>query len=166
MHYVAPCFFAFLSIPWIIVEFPKLRDTSSFHFDYLIFGTIFFVCIRFESRGVFACWEDFSVHHERGQSCEGLVVDCALKAKEAEKKATQVDDESGKLLEEKSAENQQERIKNNMVNHISSRVHEARVLRDFHGFFLFDGIRKRKLCGCSQVERRLGFCGIYGKWTE
>lgn len=39
LYYVAPCCFVFLSVPWIIVEFPLLRDTSSFHFDYLIFGT-------------------------------------------------------------------------------------------------------------------------------
>jgi hypothetical protein len=39
LYYVAPCCFVFLSIPWIIVEFPVLKETSSFHFDYLIFGT-------------------------------------------------------------------------------------------------------------------------------
>ncbi len=39
LYYVAPCCFVFLSVPWIIVEFPVLRDTSSFHFDCLIFGT-------------------------------------------------------------------------------------------------------------------------------
>ncbi|KAI3701491.1 hypothetical protein L6452_26606 [Arctium lappa] len=39
LYYVAPCCLAFLSVPWFIVEFPKLRDGSSFHFDYLIFGT-------------------------------------------------------------------------------------------------------------------------------
>lgn len=39
LYYVAPCCFVFLSVPWFIVEFPLLRDTSSFHFDYLIFGT-------------------------------------------------------------------------------------------------------------------------------
>jgi len=39
LYYVAPCCLVFLSIPWIFVEFPVLRDTSSFHFDFLIFGT-------------------------------------------------------------------------------------------------------------------------------
>ncbi|KAL0648165.1 hypothetical protein Bca4012_046456 [Brassica carinata] len=39
LYYVAPCCLAFLFIPWIYVEFPVLRDTSSFHFDYAIFGT-------------------------------------------------------------------------------------------------------------------------------
>ncbi|PRQ46390.1 putative sugar phosphate transporter domain-containing protein [Rosa chinensis] len=38
LYYVAPCCFAFLCIPWIIVEFPVLKETSSFHFDFVIFG--------------------------------------------------------------------------------------------------------------------------------
>ncbi|KAG7567918.1 hypothetical protein ISN45_Aa04g007490 [Arabidopsis thaliana x Arabidopsis arenosa] len=37
-YYVAPCFLAFLFIPWIYFEFLVFRDTSSFHFDYAIFG--------------------------------------------------------------------------------------------------------------------------------
>ncbi|KAL0733992.1 hypothetical protein Bca4012_010202 [Brassica carinata] len=39
LYYVAPCCFVFLSVPWIFVEFPVLRETSSFHFDFVIFGT-------------------------------------------------------------------------------------------------------------------------------
>ncbi|CAI8599655.1 unnamed protein product [Vicia faba] len=39
LYYVAPCCLVFLSVPWILVEFPVLRDTSSFHFDFVIFGT-------------------------------------------------------------------------------------------------------------------------------
>ncbi|KAK1259049.1 putative sugar phosphate/phosphate translocator [Acorus gramineus] len=39
LYYVAPCCFAFLFVPWMIVEFPVLKETSSFHFDYFIFGT-------------------------------------------------------------------------------------------------------------------------------
>ncbi|KAK1394754.1 hypothetical protein POM88_013810 [Heracleum sosnowskyi] len=39
LYYVSPCCFVFLSVPWLIVEFPVLRETSSFHFDYWIFGT-------------------------------------------------------------------------------------------------------------------------------
>ncbi|KAI3714802.1 hypothetical protein L6452_21762 [Arctium lappa] len=39
LYYVAPCCLVFLSVPWIIVEVPRLRDGSSFRFDYLIFGT-------------------------------------------------------------------------------------------------------------------------------
>ncbi|KAL6216979.1 PREDICTED: probable sugar phosphate/phosphate translocator At5g25400 [Fragaria vesca subsp. vesca] len=39
LYYVAPCCLAFLLVPWIYVEYPTLRDTSSFHLDYVIFGT-------------------------------------------------------------------------------------------------------------------------------
>ncbi|CAK9222104.1 unnamed protein product [Sphagnum jensenii] len=39
LYYVAPCCFAFLSIPWLLVEYPLLRGTSSFKLDYLVFGT-------------------------------------------------------------------------------------------------------------------------------
>ncbi|XP_015901813.2 probable sugar phosphate/phosphate translocator At5g25400 [Ziziphus jujuba] len=39
LYYVAPCCFVFLCVPWVLVEFPLLRDTSSFHFDFFIFGT-------------------------------------------------------------------------------------------------------------------------------
>ncbi|KAK1301512.1 putative sugar phosphate/phosphate translocator [Acorus calamus] len=39
LYYVAPCYLVFLFMPWMIVEFPLLKQTSSFHFDYFIFGT-------------------------------------------------------------------------------------------------------------------------------
>lgn len=39
LYYVAPCCLVFLFIPWIFVEYPLLKDTSSFHFDWVIFGT-------------------------------------------------------------------------------------------------------------------------------
>ncbi|KAG6411226.1 hypothetical protein SASPL_129304 [Salvia splendens] len=39
LYYVAPCCLAFLFIPWIFVEFPILKENSSFHFDYVIFGS-------------------------------------------------------------------------------------------------------------------------------
>ncbi|CAN4094288.1 unnamed protein product [Withania somnifera] len=39
LYYVAPCCLVFLFIPWIFVEYPLLKDTSSFHLDWLIFGT-------------------------------------------------------------------------------------------------------------------------------
>ncbi|KAJ0248194.1 sugar phosphate/phosphate translocator [Hirschfeldia incana] len=39
LYYVAPCCFVFLSVPWFFVELPVLRETSSFHFDFVIFGT-------------------------------------------------------------------------------------------------------------------------------
>ncbi|PSS17770.1 Sugar phosphate/phosphate translocator like [Actinidia chinensis var. chinensis] len=39
LYYVAPCCLAFLSVPWIFVEYPVLKETSSFYFDFVIFGT-------------------------------------------------------------------------------------------------------------------------------
>jgi drug/metabolite transporter (DMT)-like permease len=39
LYYVAPCCLVFLSVPWILVEYPILKETSSFHFDFVIFGT-------------------------------------------------------------------------------------------------------------------------------
>ncbi|KAL2471913.1 putative sugar phosphate/phosphate translocator [Abeliophyllum distichum] len=39
LYYVAPSCFVFLSIPWIFVEFPVLKQKSGFHFDFVIFGT-------------------------------------------------------------------------------------------------------------------------------
>ncbi|KAM3012972.1 hypothetical protein FF2_025893 [Malus domestica] len=39
LYYVAPCCFVFLCVPWVIVELPVLRESSSFHFDFVIFGT-------------------------------------------------------------------------------------------------------------------------------
>lgn len=39
LYYVAPCCFAFLCVPWLLVEFPSLRDNSSFHLDFFVFGT-------------------------------------------------------------------------------------------------------------------------------
>ncbi|KAL8497011.1 hypothetical protein ACS0TY_020627 [Phlomoides rotata] len=39
LYYVAPSCLAFLSIPWLIVEFPLLKQQGSFNFDFVIFGT-------------------------------------------------------------------------------------------------------------------------------
>ncbi|WZZ24129.1 hypothetical protein YC2023_007530 [Brassica napus] len=39
LYYVAPCCLGFLFFPWIFVELPVLRETSSFHFDFVVFGT-------------------------------------------------------------------------------------------------------------------------------
>ncbi|KAK9697816.1 hypothetical protein RND81_08G063100 [Saponaria officinalis] len=39
LYYVAPCCLVFLSIPWMIVEYPILMKSSSFEFDWFIFGT-------------------------------------------------------------------------------------------------------------------------------
>ncbi|XP_022852718.1 probable sugar phosphate/phosphate translocator At5g25400 [Olea europaea var. sylvestris] len=39
LYYVALCCLVFLFIPWVFAEFPFLKETSSFHFDFLIFRT-------------------------------------------------------------------------------------------------------------------------------
>ncbi|CAH9089474.1 unnamed protein product [Cuscuta epithymum] len=39
LYYVAPCCLVFLFVPWVFVEYPVLRENSSFHLDYVIFGT-------------------------------------------------------------------------------------------------------------------------------
>lgn len=39
LYYVAPCCLVFLSVPWFVVEYPLLMDSSSFHLDFFIFGT-------------------------------------------------------------------------------------------------------------------------------
>ncbi len=38
LYYVAPCCFVFLSIPWMVVEYPVLMATSSFKVDFFVFG--------------------------------------------------------------------------------------------------------------------------------
>eukprot|EP01018_Ginkgo_biloba_P010268 Gb_31949 [translate_table: standard] len=38
LYYVAPCCLAFLTLPWIVVEYPSLMQTSSFHLDYMVFS--------------------------------------------------------------------------------------------------------------------------------
>ncbi|KAI3524488.1 hypothetical protein L2E82_03184 [Cichorium intybus] len=135
LYYVAPCCLIFLSVPWIIVELPKLRDTSSFHFDYFIFGTnsicafalnlaVFLLvgktsALTMNVAGVVKDWLliafSWSVIKDTvtpinlfgyliafmGVAYYNHAKLQALKAKETEKKATQFDDESGKLLDEK-----------------------------------------------------------------
>ncbi|XP_031102218.1 probable sugar phosphate/phosphate translocator At4g32390 [Ipomoea triloba] len=39
LYYVAPSCLLFLSIPWLLVEFPVLRRSSGFRFDFTVFGT-------------------------------------------------------------------------------------------------------------------------------
>ncbi|GER53338.1 nucleotide-sugar transporter family protein [Striga asiatica] len=40
LYYVAPSCLAFLLVPWLLVEYPVLKQHfSGFHFDFLIFGT-------------------------------------------------------------------------------------------------------------------------------
>ncbi|KAE8676091.1 putative sugar phosphate/phosphate translocator [Hibiscus syriacus] len=39
LYYVAPCCLVFLLVPWIFVEYPILKQTSSFEFNFVVFGT-------------------------------------------------------------------------------------------------------------------------------
>lgn len=38
LYYVAPCCFLFLSLPWMIVEYPALQAASAFRPDFIVFG--------------------------------------------------------------------------------------------------------------------------------
>ncbi|KAM7509396.1 hypothetical protein LguiA_019849 [Lonicera macranthoides] len=138
LYYVAPCCFVFLSIPWIFVEYPVLKETSSFHFDYLVFGTnsacafalnlaVFLLvgktsALTMNVAGVVKDWLliafSWSVIKDTvtpinlfGYGLAFLGVAYynhaklqALKAKEAQKKASQSGEEDGKLLEEREGE--------------------------------------------------------------
>ncbi|KAF5456719.1 probable sugar phosphate/phosphate translocator At5g25400 [Juglans microcarpa x Juglans regia] len=135
LYYVAPCCFVFLSVPWIFVEYPLLKDSSSFHFDFFTFGTnslcafalnlaVFLLvgktsALTMNVAGVVKDWLliafSWSVIKDMvtpinlfGYFLAFLGVAYynhsklqALKAKEAQKKAAQVDEEAGRLLEER-----------------------------------------------------------------
>ena len=136
LYYVAPCCLVFLSIPWILVEYPVLRDSSSFHLDWFIFGTnslcafalnlaVFLLvgktsALTMNVAGVVKDWLliafSWSVIKDTvtpinlfGYGLAFLGVAYynhtklqALKAKEAQKKAAQGNEEEGRLLEELS----------------------------------------------------------------
>lgn len=139
LYYVAPCCLAFLLVPWIYVEYPTLRDSSSFHLDYLIFGTnslcafalnlaVFLLvgktsALTMNVAGVVKDWLliafSWSVIKDTvtpinlvGYGLAFLGVAYynhlklqALKAKEAQKKVAQADEEANnRLLEEKEDE--------------------------------------------------------------
>jgi drug/metabolite transporter (DMT)-like permease len=139
LYYVAPCCLAFLLVPWIYVEYPTLRDSSSFHLDYLIFGTNSFCAfalnlavfllvgktsaLTMNVAGVVKDWLliafSWSVIKDTvtpinlvGYGLAFLGVAYynhlklqALKAKEAQKKVAQADEEANnRLLEEKEDE--------------------------------------------------------------
>ncbi|GMH10836.1 hypothetical protein Nepgr_012677 [Nepenthes gracilis] len=139
LYYVAPCCLLSLTIPWLFVEFPVLREKSSFHFDFLVFGTnsvcafalnlaVFLLvgktsALTMNVAGVVKDWLliafSWSVIKDTvtpvnliGYILAFLGVAYynhsklqALKAKEAQKKAPEADDEeSGKLLEEREGE--------------------------------------------------------------
>ncbi|KAB1204606.1 hypothetical protein CJ030_MR8G012683 [Morella rubra] len=138
LYYVAPCCLVFLSVPWIFVEYPVLKASSSFHFDFVIFGTnslcafalnlaVFLLvgktsALTMNVAGVVKDWLliafSWSVIKDTvtpinlfGYFLAFLGVAYynhsklqALKAKEAQKKAAQADEESGRLLEEREGE--------------------------------------------------------------
>lgn len=138
LYYVAPCCLVFLTVPWIIVEYPLLKETSSFHLDFFIFGTNSFCAfalnlavfllvgktsaLTMNVAGVVKDWLliafSWSVIKDAVTSVNligyGLAFlgvcyynhskFVAMKAKEAEevqRKAGQVDEEAGRLLEER-----------------------------------------------------------------
>ncbi|AEE86051.1 putative sugar phosphate transporter domain, putative sugar phosphate/phosphate translocator [Arabidopsis thaliana] len=139
LYYVAPCCLVFLFFPWIFVELPILRETSSFHFDFVIFGTnsvcafalnlaVFLLvgktsALTMNVAGVVKDWLliafSWSVIKDTvtplnlfgyGLAFLGVAYynHCklqALKAKDAQKKVQQGDEEeAGKLLEERESE--------------------------------------------------------------
>ncbi|CAN0877600.1 Probable sugar phosphate/phosphate translocator At4g32390 [Linum grandiflorum] len=138
LYYVAPCCLVFLFVPWIFVEYPVLRETSSFHFDFVIFGTnslcafalnlaVFLLvgktsALTMNVAGVVKDWLliafSWSVIKDTvtpinlvGYGLAFLGVAYynhaklqALKAKEAQKKTQQADEEQGRLLEERESE--------------------------------------------------------------
>ncbi|ESQ46641.1 hypothetical protein EUTSA_v10000222mg [Eutrema salsugineum] len=138
LYYVAPCCMAFLSVPWMFVEFPILRDTSSFHFDFVVFGTnsvcafalnlaVFLLvgktsALTMNVAGVVKDWLliafSWSVIKDTVTPLNlfgyglaflgvGYYNHCklqALKAKDAQKKVQESDEEAGKLLVERESE--------------------------------------------------------------
>ncbi|PQM32740.1 putative sugar phosphate/phosphate translocator [Prunus yedoensis var. nudiflora] len=102
LYYVAPCCLAFLFVPWIFVEYPILRDSSSFHFDFLIFGTNS-LCAFALNLAFLACWEDLCFDHEWAAYYNHSKLQ-ALKAKEAQKKTALADEEANRLLEDREGE--------------------------------------------------------------
>ncbi|XP_002515530.2 probable sugar phosphate/phosphate translocator At4g32390 [Ricinus communis] len=139
LYYVAPCCLVFLFVPWIFVEYPVLKETSSFHFDFVVFGTnslcafalnlaVFLLvgktsALTMNVAGVVKDWLliafSWSVIKDTvtpinlfGYGLAFLGVAYynhaklqALKAKEAQKKSQQADEEeAGRLLEEREGE--------------------------------------------------------------
>ncbi|KAF3629486.1 putative sugar phosphate/phosphate translocator [Capsicum baccatum] len=137
LYYVAPSCLVFLSIPWIFVELPILRENSSFQFDFAIFGTnslcafalnlaVFLLvgktsALTMNVAGVVKDWLliafSWSVIKDTvtpvnliGYGLAFLGVAYynhqklqALKAKEAQKKVQQADEETGRLLTERES---------------------------------------------------------------
>nr|GMC67785.1 probable sugar phosphate/phosphate translocator At5g25400 [Ipomoea batatas]GME04427.1 probable sugar phosphate/phosphate translocator At5g25400 [Ipomoea batatas] len=140
LYYVVPCCLVFLIVPWVIVEYPVLKDNSNFHLDYVVFGTnslcgfalnlaVFLLvgktsALTMNVAGVVKDWLliafSWSVIKDTvtpinlfGYGLAFLGVAYynhsklqALKAKEAQKKPPQSDEEEvGRLLEEREGDN-------------------------------------------------------------
>ncbi|KAF9615722.1 hypothetical protein IFM89_026137 [Coptis chinensis] len=143
LYYVAPCCLVFLFVPWVLVEMPVLKETSSFHFDWVIFGMNSFCAfalnlavfllvgktsaLTMNVAGVVKDWlliafswsvikDTVTTLNLAGYGVAFLGV-CyynaaklkALKAKEAQKKPQQTDEETGRLLEERQGEERGEK---------------------------------------------------------
>ncbi|KAI3949655.1 hypothetical protein MKW92_006634 [Papaver armeniacum] len=124
LYYVAPCCLVFLFVPWVVVEFPVLRDTSSFHFDWAIFGTNSFCAfalnlavfllvgktsaLTMNVAGVVKDWLligfSWSVIRDTVTPINLVGYGLAFWAKEGQKKPPPEDEEAGKLLEERDGE--------------------------------------------------------------
>ncbi|XP_051113738.1 probable sugar phosphate/phosphate translocator At5g25400 [Andrographis paniculata] len=132
LYYVAPCCLVFLFFPWCYVEYPVLKESSSFQFDYVVFGSNSFCAfalnlavfllvgktsaLTMNVAGVVKDWLliafSWSVIKDSvtpinlfGYGVAFLGVAYynhaklqALKAKEAQKKPAESDEESGRLL--------------------------------------------------------------------
>ncbi|GAB2275512.1 hypothetical protein Dimus_010269 [Dionaea muscipula] len=138
LYYIAPCCLAFLTVPWLLVEFPILREKSSFRFDFLVFGTNSFCAfalnlavfllvgktsaLTMNVAGVVKDWlliafswsvikDTVTPVNLAGYILAFLGVAYynhaklqGLKAKEAQKKAGEVDEEAAKLVEEREGD--------------------------------------------------------------
>ncbi|KAK8515386.1 hypothetical protein V6N13_139638 [Hibiscus sabdariffa] len=138
LYYVAPCCLVFLLVPWIFVEYPVLKESSGFDFDFVIFGTNSFCAfalnlavfllvgktsaLTMNVAGVVKDWLliafSWSVIKDTvtpinlfGYGLAFLGVAYynhaklqSLKAKEAEKKVAQTDQEADRLLGEKQGQ--------------------------------------------------------------
>ncbi|XP_058074473.1 probable sugar phosphate/phosphate translocator At5g25400 [Magnolia sinica] len=134
LYYVAPCCLVFLFVPWVLVEFPVLRETSSFRFDFVVFGTnslcafalnlaVFLLigktsALTMNVAGVVKDWLliafSWSVIRDMVTTVNLVGYGLAflgvayynhsklqtMKAKEAQKKSAQADEEEGRLLSE------------------------------------------------------------------
>lgn len=141
LYYVAPCCFAFLSVPWFLVEYPALSETSSFKLDFMVFGlnstcafalnlAVFLLvgktsALTMNVAGVVKDWLliafSWSVIKDRvtpinlagyGLAFLGVCYynHCklqAMRAKESQKRAGEVDEEVGRLLEEAGESNKE-----------------------------------------------------------